>query len=142
MLELPKFNSPALLLQALTHSSYANEHPGVEHNERLEFLGDAVLKFHLSDLLYCRHLQSREGSLTLWRSALERNSTLAKVAASLKLGDRYPLRLGKGAKAQGEQQNPKILSGAVEAVISGYYLDSGAEAVRSYVERLLPYLSM
>ena len=142
MLELPEFKTPALLLQALTHSSYANEHPGVEHNERLEFLGDAVLKFHLSELLYCRHSWMREGKLSLWRSEMERNSTLVKAAIVLRLGDRHLLRLGEGTKAQGGQQHPKILSGALEAIIGGYHLDSGSEAVHSYVEQLFPYLLM
>jgi ribonuclease-3 len=135
MLDLPEFNDPDLWLQALTHSSYANEHPGCKHNEQLEFVGDAVLKMVLSVFLYQHHPQLREGALTIQRSELERNITLAKVATRLHLGKK--LRLGKGTRAQGGQQNDKILSGALEAILGAYFLEAGLEPVRQYIEHLL-----
>jgi ribonuclease III len=138
MLKLPEFQNSLLRRQAVTHSSYANEHPGTEHNERLEFLGDATLKFHLSRLVYHRYPHLREGGMTVLRAEQEKNATLAKVAAKLGLGKE--LRLGNGTKEQGGRDNQKILSGAFEAVIGAYLLDSGDEAVQRYVESLLPEL--
>lgn len=136
---LPEFNDFAPWLQAVTHSSYVNEHPEAgEHNERLEFLGDAVLKFHLSLLAYQQYPHLREGDMTLWHSEQEKNSTLARGAAQLNLGKE--LRLGNGTKKQGGQDNEKILSGALEAVIGAYLLDSGNEAAGRYIEALLPAL--
>lgn len=146
MLELPKFRNPALLQQALTHSSYTNEHPTVEHNERLEFLGDAVLKYILSQYLYNHPDRLPEGAMTIFRSQAERNATLAQVARQLGL-DRYKdrdkrLRLGNGTAQQGGRQNPKILSGAFEALIGAYHEDSGIEAVTVYVLKILPYMTL
>lgn len=139
MLAFPEFQDPSWLLRALTHRSYINEHPEAgEDNERLEFVGDAVLKLLLSWFAHQHHPQMREGEMTLWRSELEKNQTLARVAARLNLGDE--LRLGRGTSAQGGRENAKILSGALEAVIGGYFLDSGFEAVQRYVEELLPDL--
>jgi ribonuclease III len=135
IMELPEYQNPALLLQALTHPCFVNEHPEAgEHNQRMEFLGDAVLKFHLSERLYRRYPQFREGQLTQWRSEMEKNQTLAEIAVFLNLGQQ--VRLSSGTKKQGGYKNPKILSGALEAVIGGYFLDSGIEAAQCYIEQL------
>lgn len=135
-MQLPTFQNPNLLLQALTHSSYSNEHPGCGHNQRLEFIGDAVLKMVLSVLLYQGHPHLREGALTIQRSELEKNQTLAKVAARLHLGDR--IRMGNGTRQQGGRESVNILSGALEAMIGAYFLDSGLESTWQLIERLLP----
>lgn len=140
MFELPEFLDPDWLRLALTHSSYTNEHPEVgEHNERLEFLGDAVLKYVLSKYLYDQPARSREGVMTVLRSKAERNETLAQVARRLELGEQ--LRLGNGTKMQRGQENPKILSGAFEAVIGAYHEDSGLEAVTAYILKILPWMT-
>lgn len=134
-MDLPEFHDPSLRLQALTHSSYVNEHPGSRHNEQLEFVGDAVLKMVVSVQLYQRHPELREGVLTVLRSELEKNETLAEVATRMKLGKQ--LLLGKGTKKEGGQQNGKILSGALEAVIGAYFLEAGLELTQQYIELLL-----
>ncbi len=137
MLEFLKVQNPALYLQAVTHSSYVNEHPGSIHNEQLEFIGDAILKMVLSVLLYQNHPELREGALTIQRSKLEKNA-LARVATSLNLGGE--LRLGNGTRDQGGRESVKILSGALEAIIGAYFLEAGLELTWQYIERLLPEL--
>lgn len=140
MVGLPKFRDRRWLQRALTHSSYFNEHPTAgEHNERLEFLGDSVLKYVLSKYFYDQPDRSREGIMTVLRSEAERNATLAKVALRLGL-DNY-LRLGNGTAMQGGRQNPKILSGAFEAMIGAYHEDSGIEAVTAYILKILPWMT-
>lgn len=136
---IPTFRNAALLVQALTHRSYLHEHPGPgEHNERLEFLGDALLTFLSGEFLYNRYPHSPEGELTALRSALVDEPQLAQFAQQLKLGQ--ALRLGKGAEQQGGRQNPNLLSCAFEAVVGAYFLDqnSNIEAVRAWV---LPWLA-
>jgi ribonuclease III len=131
---LPPFHDSALLQQALTHRSYINEHPEVTaHNERLEFLGDAVLNFLSGEFLYQRYPDRPEGELTPLRSALVDEAQLAQFASLLHLGDH--LRLGRGAEQEGGRQNPNLISSAFEAVIGAYFLDSQAQmdAVRDYV---------
>jgi ribonuclease-3 len=132
---LPTFKQENLWLQALTHRSYANENPGNEHNERLEFLGDAILQFVVGDFLYRRYPHFAEAELTRLRSQLVDEKQLAKFAQNLKLGDF--MRLGNGAKKSGEQQNPSLLSDTLEAVIGAYFLDAGLEPVRDFVHGLL-----
>ena len=98
--QLPSFSNPALLASALTHRSYLNEHPDVtEHNERLEFLGDAVLNFLSGEFLYQRYPQQPEGGLTSLRSALVDEPQLAEFAVMLNLGPQ--LKLGRGAEQGG-----------------------------------------
>jgi ribonuclease III len=137
MLQLPPFQNPALLHQALTHRSFVNEHPEAgEHNERLEFLGDAVLNFLSGEFLYKRYPQKPEGELTPLRSSLVDEAQLAKFAIALGLGDR--LQLGRGAEREGGRTNTNLLSSAFEAVIGAYFLDAHSDvaAVRIYVEPL------
>jgi ribonuclease III len=134
---LPIFRDPLLLQQALTHRSYINENPFVkDHNERLEFLGDAVLNFLSGEFLYQRYPDQPEGELTPLRSALVDEKQLAQFAEALQLG--ACLRLGKGAIKEGGRHNANLLSSALEALVGAYFLDSGSDVapVRQFVEPL------
>lgn len=133
MFEFPPFHDAKLLEMALVHRSYVNENTDApEHNERLEFLGDAILNFLCGEFLYQRYPELPEGKLTPMRSALVDEQQLAKFAIALNLGDR--LRLGRGAERDGGRQNPNLLSCAFEALIGAYYLDCGdIDRVRDYV---------
>lgn len=124
-----RFRRPDLLLRALTHRSF-----GAEHNERLEFLGDAVLNLAVSRLLFDRFGGSDEGDLTRVRAHLVREDTLHKLALALRLPE--VLRLSEGEARGGGAQRPSILADAMEAVIGAVYLDGGAEAAHALVARL------
>lgn len=130
------FNDPSLLEQALVHSSYLNENPSLALtcNERLEFLGDAVLGLIIAEKLYHDFPQSTEGTLTRLRTSLVRRDTLANLAKSIALGAH--LHLGKGEQASGGQHKPANLAGALEAVIAAILLDQGLDAARDLVLRL------
>ena len=128
-----RFADTNVLLTALTHSSWANEHGGT-HNERLEFLGDAVLELAVSSRLFALHPEAREGELTRMRSALVNESTLADVARALRLDER--LRLARGEENQGGRQRDAQLSDAMEAVLGGVYLDGGFQEALKVVDRL------
>ncbi|HEY9624033.1 MAG TPA: ribonuclease III [Crinalium sp.] len=139
MPELPTFRDPSLLQRALTHRSFINEHPGAgEHNERLEFLGDAVLNFLSGEFLYKQYPDKPEGELTPLRSALVDEKQLAEFAIALHLNAPGLMRLGRGAELEGGRQNPNLLSSAFEAVIGAYFLDtdSNLDKVRDYVKPL------
>jgi len=127
------FSNKALLQRALTHRSYLNENPNypLEDNERLEFLGDAVLDFIAGEYLYHRFPEMPEGRLTNLRSALVRTETLAQFAIQLNLGD-Y-LYLGRGEEESGGRKRPAILCDAFEAFIGALYLDSGLDPARQFV---------
>jgi ribonuclease-3 len=131
--DLPAFHNPPLLQRALTHRSYANEcSEDREDNERLEFLGDAVLAFLVGDWLYRQAPHLSEGELTRLRSLLVDAPQLANFASQLHLGDR--MLLGKGAVLDGGRENISLLSSTFEAVVGAYYLDSGIEAVKTFIE--------
>ncbi|MBQ7457017.1 MAG: ribonuclease III [Desulfovibrio sp.] len=119
------FTNPKLLEQALTHSSYANEmvDTPIEHNERMEFLGDAVLELCISHLCFHTYPSLREGALTKIRSALVSAQGLAAVARSLTL-DRF-IKLGHGEEMQGGRNRDSILSDTFEAVLAAIYVDAG-----------------
>jgi ribonuclease-3 len=119
------FNRPDLLTQALTHSSYANENSGIApvSNERLEFLGDAVLGLIVAENLYRDFPNLSEGEMTRLRSLLVKQDTLAQVAESIGLGNF--LYLGKGEEASNGKEKPANLARALEAVIAAVYLDQG-----------------
>ena len=130
----PVFKDLSLLRRALTHRSYLNEHAGeLEDNERLEFLGDAVLDFVTGSYLYHHFPEMQEGRLTRLRSALVRTEQLAVFAQALDLG--AMMHLGRGEEDAGRLR-PTLLCATFEAVIGAYYLDSGIEAVRAFVEPL------
>ncbi len=127
------FGDRSLLLRALTHPSYLNEHPeeGLEDNQRLEFLGDAVLDFISGELLYHRFPEAPEGRLTRLRAALVRTETLARFAKECHIGQ--ALMLGRGEEESGGRQRANNLCAAFEAVVGALYLDQGIEAVRAFV---------
>jgi ribonuclease III len=124
-----RFTQDGLLERALTHRSF-----GADHNERLEFLGDAVLSLAISSLLFDRFAGSDEGDLTRVRAHLVREDSLHKVALSLGLPD--VLRLSDGEARGGGAQRASILADALEAVIGAAFLDGGFDAARSLVQRM------
>jgi ribonuclease-3 len=125
-----------LLGQALTHASYLNEtEPGAPSNERLEFLGDALLGMVIGDLLFRRYPEAGEGELTRMRADLVRGSTLARVATRLELGSR--IVLGRGEEAAGGRSRDRNLAGVLEAVIGAVYRAHGYRHTRSLILRLL-----
>ena len=125
----------SLLEQALVHSSYVNENPGFVSNERLEFLGDAILGFVVAEKLYRDLPELSEGEMTKFRSALVCRNTLSRVARATKLGD-Y-LYLGKGEEASGGRRKPANLAGALEAVIAAIFLDQSSIIARDFILNLL-----
>lgn len=130
------FSNLSLLTRALTHRSYVNENPNsLEDNERLEFLGDAVLDFIVGAWVYHRFPEMPEGDLTKIRSAIVRNDQLATFARRLDLG--RALLLGRGEYASGGANRDALLGSAFEALIGALYLDSGLEAVDAFVRPLL-----
>ena len=131
------FKNKALLENALQHSSYANEHRGggMRSNERLEFLGDAVLGVVTADYLFRKHPDLPEGDLTRLRAALVCEDSLHEVAQSLELG-RY-LKLGRGEEQGGGRRRPSILADATESVFAAVYLDGGMEAASELIHRVL-----
>lgn len=126
------FKNVDLLITAFTHRSYLNEHRKSvkQHNERMEFLGDAVLELVVTEHLY-HNFNEPEGVLTNWRSALVRTESLSE--AGLRLGFEPYLRLSRGEKGGSERARHQILANAVEAVIGAIYLDKGYEAARHFV---------
>ena len=131
------FHRPELLENALYHSSYANEHrgTGISSNERLEFLGDAMLGFVTAEYLYAKHPDMPEGDLTRIRAALVCEESLHEVAQSLDLGN-Y-LLLGKGEEQGGGRCRPSILADATESVFAAVYLDGGMDAASDLIHRVL-----
>ena len=123
------FVDPQLLLRSLTHRSFSSD-----NNERLEFLGDAVLDLAVSGLLYDQLRDSPEGDLSRVRASLVKEATLHGLAVQLGLTDL--LRLGEGAAKTGVKKLPSILANALEAVIGAVYLDAGYEAAQALVHRL------
>lgn len=131
-----KFSNQNLLKKALTHRSYLNESRKTqESNERLEFLGDAVLELIVSDYLYKNYTQVEEGKLTSYRSSIVNTKTLAKVAAQINLGE-Y-LYLSKGEEEGGGRKNESLLADTFESLLGGVYLDQGLQKARFLVEKLL-----
>jgi ribonuclease-3 len=127
-----QFNDISLLERAFIHRSYLNEHPklGLEHNERLEFLGDAVLELAVTDFLY-RTYPNPEGDLTNWRSALVKTESLAAVAEKLEILQLFKLSRGE---AKGNARSHALISAnAVEAVIGAIYLDQGYDRARAFI---------
>ena len=134
-----RFNDLALLQRALTHRSFINESPdqALEDNERLEFLGDAVLDLVSSDLLYNRYPEMPEGRMTSMRAALVRTETLARLASYLGIGD--VLQLGKGEEEHGGATRPANLCAALEALAGAIFLDQGVDAVKQvFIPHFIP----
>lgn len=129
------FADRARALAALTHKSWVNEHRGVEQgdNERLEFLGDAVIDLAISHRLMERFPNAREGELSRLRAQMVHEGGLALVAAQLELGEL--LRLGRGEELTGGRKKPSLLADALEAVVAALYLEGGLPLVLSFVDR-------
>ena len=135
-----RFANLHLLVRALTHRSYVNENQNaLEDNERLEFLGDAVLDFVVGAWVYNHFPEMQEGDLTRMRSALVRTDTLAEFARRLDLGS--ALRLGRGELASGGSQRDNLLCATFEALVGAVYLDAGIPVVETFVEPLLSDIS-
>lgn len=132
-----KFENFDLLVKAMTHSSYANEHryEKKENNERLEFLGDAVLELISSDYLFAKYPETPEGVLTKKRASMVCEPTLALCAREIPLGD-Y-LLLGKGEDATGGRKRDSIVSDAMEALIGAIYLDGGFANAKEFINRFI-----
>ncbi len=136
-----QFASQALLKQAFTHASYRNEHrrPQLKDNERLEFLGDAVLELVVSDYLYRTKSTLPEGELTRLRASIVCEPSLVHFARRLHF-DQF-IRLGRGEERSGGRNRPALLADVFEAFIGALYLDQGLEAVQSFMEvHFFPYL--
>lgn len=129
------FADPELLETALCHRSWCAENPGGRPNERLEFLGDAVLGSVVAEELYLEFPDADEGWLSRARATVVRATTLAETAEELDLGS--AIRLGKGEESTGGRQKPSILSDALEAIIGAVHLDGGRDASRAVILRLL-----
>ncbi len=125
------FSRPELLHQALTHPSC-----GPEDNQRLEFLGDAVLQYLMSDILYATHPASQEGQLTHLRALLVCEAALSQVARTMNVGD--ALLMDKGEALTGGREKPSVLCDAMEAILAAVYLDGGLEAARGIILRHWP----
>ena len=132
-----KFNNQDLLRQALTHRSYLNENPSsvLGHNERLEFLGDAVLELVVTEDLYQKFPEKPEGELTSLRAALVNSKMLADVAVEIDINDFLLLSRGE-AKDMGRARQ-YILANAFEALVGAIYLDHGYDAVRNFIDNVL-----
>ena len=134
-----KFKNKNLLKQALVHRSYLNENPSfqLDHNERLEFLGDAVLELVVTEYLY-KNYPNPEGELTNWRAALVNSKSLAELAQTLKIEDFLFLSRGES-----KDKNPKsrqyIMANASEAIIGAIYLDQGLPTIRKFITKNIIY---
>lgn len=131
-----EFDDINLLITALTHRSYLNEHRSTvkEHNERLEFLGDAVLELVVTEYLYTNYSEP-EGILTNWRSALVRTESISAAASAL--GFEPFLRLSRGEKRGTERARAQILANSFEAVVGAVYIDKGYEAAKGLIEKTI-----
>jgi ribonuclease-3 len=129
------FRNPRLLEEAMTHSSYANESGARFCNERLEYLGDAVLELCASEILFADHPDYSEGELTKARASVVSESPLAAWAAEI--GIQELIRLSKGLERQGGRKNPSILADAMEAALGAVFLDGGYEAARKLARGLI-----
>lgn len=129
-----RFRDPVKLELALTHRSYANEHALPVDNQRLEFLGDAVLGFLLADRVFCGYATHPEGMLTILRASIASGAALAKKGRQLGLG--AILRLGNGEQATGGADRDSNLTDALEAVLGAVYLDGGMPAIREVFDRI------
>lgn len=130
------FTNVELLKQAFTHRSYINEaaNKSLQHNERLEFLGDAVLELVVTDYLY-HNFTNPEGELTNWRSSIVKGEVLCQVAAQLSMGEM--LMLSKGEEKSGGRTRNLILANTFEAVIGAMYLDQGYETANKFIHKYL-----
>lgn len=135
-----QFQNEELLIQAFCHRSYLNEHPEflLPHNERLEFLGDAVIELVVTEYLFLEYPQKEEGTLTAWRSALVNAKTLSKIAQELEFGKYLLLSKGEAKEAKkGGKSYLEILANTFEAFVGALYLDQGYKACQKFLEKYL-----
>jgi len=134
-----EFKNQDLLIEAITHRSYVNEHKteNLNHNERLEFLGDAVLELSVTRFLFNNYKEFMEGDLTSFRAALVKTESLAEEAVRLKLGD-FVL-MSKGEESTGGRTRQYILANTVEAIIGGIYQDQGFEVADKFIIENISY---
>lgn len=134
------FSNPSLLRDALTHSSFANERPldASSDNERLEFMGDAVLQWAISDMLWDRYPNATAGELTRRRADLVCEGKLAEIASGVGIG--AAIRLGKGEERSGGREKPRLLASALEACVAAVYLDGGTRAATELCRTLFENL--
>jgi ribonuclease III len=134
-----EFTKPELLAEAFRHASYVNElgDGSLRDNERMEFLGDAVLDLAVSDILMEAFQEAREGPLSKWRASVVNEKVLSELARELELGN-Y-LYLGRGEELSGGREKPSILADTFEAVLGAVYLDSGFETAKEIIRNLLLY---
>lgn len=125
------FNDQSLIQTALTHSSYANQHKKMSYNEKLEFLGDAVLQLAVTEEIYKNYPKKTEGELTKLRALIVCEASLYEVALGWNLG-RY-IKMSKGEEITGGRERAALLADAVEAIIAAVYLDQGMEAANQFV---------
>lgn len=132
-----KFRNPDLLKEALTHRSYLNEHPewGLSHNERLEFLGDAVLELVVTEYLYERFPDKPEGQLTMLRAALVNYQFLSKITAEFDLDG--AMLMSRGERSDNSKAREVILANAIEALIGAIHLDQGFEVAKNFIHRFV-----
>ena len=132
-----QFKDKTLYQTAMTHSSYANEHPGnhLHHNERLEFLGDSVLGFVTADYLFTHYPELPEGELTKLRAAVVCEGALCEIAREL--GIPREIRLGHGEETGGGRERPSILADATEAPLGAIYLDGGLANAKEFIHRFI-----
>jgi ribonuclease-3 len=128
------YRDPRLLERALTHKSFANENRLAEHNERMEFLGDAVLNLVVSELLMQAWPASPEGELSRYRAAVVSEASLAAAARDIGLGEF--LRLGRGEEQSGGREKGSLLADSLEALIASLYLDGGIAEARAFISRV------
>ncbi len=129
------FDNQDLIKEALTHRSYINENSDGSHNERLEFLGDAVLELVVTELLFENYPDFPEGTLTSFRAALVRTESLAEEAEKISLGD--SLFMSYGEEATGGRTRPYILANAMEALIGAIYLDKGYKEAKDFIAKYI-----
>lgn len=127
------FIQKELLETALTHSSYANQHKNMKYNEKLEFLGDAVLQLAITEYIYRNYTEKTEGELTKLRALIVCEASLHHIAKDWDLGRH--IRMSKGEEITGGRERAALLADAVEAVIAAVYLDKGMDAARDFVVR-------
>jgi len=132
-----KFKNKSIIKQAFIHRSYVNENPDLKqsNNERLEFLGDAVLELAVTEYLYSNFQKKSEGILTTWRASLVKGEALAKVSENLNLG-KY-LKLSKGEERGGGRKKAMILADCLEAVIGAIYLDQGFKTTKKFIDEYI-----
>jgi len=130
-----EFGDEELLKKALTHRSYLNESNLLESNERMEFLGDAVIELVVSSYLYGKYVGEQEGILTNYRSALVKTETLANCARKLRLGEE--LKMSKGEEQNNGRENTSLLANTFEAVMGAIYLDQGIGSVELVLHKVL-----